>query len=73
VRTMQQLLTAPAQRAGTFHRGSKVFDQTQMGYEDEGPYLFDTSGSGNSNAGHNYGTDLTINEKQDVIEYLKTL
>ncbi|HWY41285.1 MAG TPA: hypothetical protein VNX27_10875 [Chthoniobacterales bacterium] len=32
----------------------------------------DLSG-GNSNSGHDYGTNLSDNEKHDVMEYLKTL
>ncbi len=73
VRTMQELLTPPAQRAKTFHRGSRDYDATQLGYTDAGPYLFDTSSRGNSNAGHNYGTALTADQKHDLLEYLKTL
>lgn len=73
VRTMQDLLTSPGQRAKTFHRGSKEFDATQMGYTDDGAYVFDTSKSGNSNIGHTYGTTLTDVQKKDLIEYLKTL
>ena len=73
VRTMQELLTAPANRAKSFHRGSRTFDEKTMGYTDEGAYVFDTAGSGNSNSGHNYGTDLTSDQKHDLIEYLKTL
>jgi hypothetical protein len=70
---MQELLAPPAQRAKTFHRGSKSYDSTHMGYTDEGAYLFDTAGSGNSNSGHDYGTTLSAAEKQDLMEYLKTL
>jgi hypothetical protein len=73
VRTMQELLTPPAQRAKTFHRGSQDYDTTQMGYTDVGAYVFDTATRGNSNAGHDYGTALTADEKRDLIEYLKTL
>jgi hypothetical protein len=73
VRTMKELLTEPAQRAKTFHRGSRLFDEKEMGYTDAGAYLFDTSASGNSNAGHDYGTKLSASEKRDLIEYLKTL
>ena len=36
VRTLQQLLTAPAERAKTFHRGSRVYDKREFGYTDEG-------------------------------------
>jgi hypothetical protein len=73
VRTMQELLTAPAGRAKTFHRGSRVYDPAQVGYTDEGAYVFDTTATGNANTGHNYGTALAGNEKRDLIEYLKTL
>jgi hypothetical protein len=72
VRTMQELLTAPEKRAKTFHRGSRVYDPVQMGYTDEGSYLFDTQTAGNSNAGHNYATGYTQEQKRDLIEYLKT-
>ena len=44
-----------------------------MGYIDAGTYRFDTSASGNSNAGHDYGIDLSNAEKRDLIEYLKML
>jgi len=73
VRTMQELLTTPAQRAKTFRRGSQDFDPTQMGYTDAGPYALDTSTPGNSNSGHDYGTTLTADQKRDLLEYLKTL
>lgn len=73
VRTMQELLTPPVQRAKTFHRGSQEFDTTQMGFTDTGPYVLDASTPGNSNAGHDYGTALTAAQKRDLLEYLKTL
>lgn len=73
VRTMQELLSAPAQRAKTFKRGSNEYDAAQMGYTDAGPYEFDTTMEGNSNSGHDYGTKLSAEQKRDLIEYLKTL
>src|SRR6185436_8801401 len=73
VRTMQELLTAPEARAKKFRRGSRVYDGKEMGYADEGAYLFDTTAAGNSNTGHNYGSNLSSNEKRDLIDYLKTL
>jgi len=73
VRTMQQLLMSPDDRAKAFHRGSRAFDEKEMGYTDEGTYVLDTSASGNSNSGHNYGTKLSADQKRDLIEYLKTL
>jgi mono/diheme cytochrome c family protein len=73
VRTMQELLTLPDRRARSFHRGSRVYDPAPMGYTDDGAYLFDTVIAGNSNRGHDYGTDLSADQKHDLIEYLKTL
>jgi hypothetical protein len=73
VRTMTELLNAPNDRAKTFHRGSTRFDPEVMGYTDDGVYIFDTKTPGNSNAGHVYGTKLSPNEKNELIEYLKTL
>ena len=73
VRTMQELLTPPAARAKTFHRGSQIFDAAQLGYTDADPYVVDTAAEGSSNAGHDYGTDLPAGSKRELIEYLKTL
>jgi processive rubber oxygenase RoxA-like protein len=73
VRTMHELLTAPDQRAKAFHRGSRVFDEKEMGYTDEGAYVLHTASSGNSNSGHDYGTKLSESEKRDLLEYFKTL
>lgn len=72
VRTMWDRLQPPARRPVTFRRGSRVLDLTTLGFVDEGPFVFDTRISGNSNAGHDYGTDLGDGAKRDLIEYLKT-
>jgi hypothetical protein len=73
MRTMEELLTPPGERAKTFHRGSRLYDPAQMGYTDDGAYLLETTSPGNSNVGHNYGTDLLSEQKRDLIEFLKTL
>jgi hypothetical protein len=73
IRTMQELLMPPAERAKTFHRGTRVYDTTQLGYVDDGVYLLDTTTPGNSNTGHDYGTDLSNEQKRELIDYLKTL
>jgi len=44
-----------------------------MGYVDEGAYVLDTTGPGNSCGGHDYGTALLTDQKRELIEYLKTL
>ncbi len=73
VRTMQELLASPNERSKSFHRGSRNYDEKEMGYADGGAYLFDTTASGNSNSGHDYGTKLSAEQKQELTEYLKTL
>jgi hypothetical protein len=73
VRTMAELLTPPARRATTFRRGSPRYDTAQMGYVDDGGYRFDATSPGNAGTGHAYGTDLTLEDRRDLIEYLKTL
>jgi cytochrome c553 len=73
VRTMEELLTVPNERPKTFHRGSRVYDPEKMGYTDEGAYLFNTAGPGNANTGHDYGTTLALDQKRDLMEYLKSL
>ncbi len=70
---MAELLTPPNERPKSFHRGSRVYDTTQMGFTDEGPYVFDTAGPGNANTGHDYGTTLGAAQKRDLMEYLKSL
>jgi hypothetical protein len=73
VRTMQELLTPPSARAKYFQRGSHTYDTLEMGYTDEGPYRLDTAAAGNSNSGHAYGTELSSDQKRELMEYLKTL
>ena len=70
---MRDLLAAPQQRETRFHRRSHAFDEEAIGYINVGAYVLDTSVSGNSNLGHDYGTKLSSEQKRDVIEYLKTL
>ena len=77
--TLWQLLQPSAARDPTFHVGSREFDPVDVGFE-SGPsprgFLFDTSISGNSNAGHEYGTSssqLSDGQKRELLEYLKTL
>jgi mono/diheme cytochrome c family protein len=72
VRTLAELLTPPASRPLSFQRGSRRYDTAEVGYADEGAYRLDVRGPGSSNAGHVYGTDLPVEDKRHLIEYLKT-
>jgi len=77
--SLRHLLEKLENRPRVFWRGYDVFDYTNVGFiwsggdaEREG-FRFDTAVKGNSNSGHLYGTDLKPREKDDLLEYLKTL
>jgi len=82
VPNLWELLQPPAKRMKTFMVGSREFDPEKVGFAiDASPFnaAIDVSGAcggkdaGNSNCGHNYGTDLPDSDKWALIEYLKTL
>jgi hypothetical protein len=86
VPTLHDLLNPAEQRPVTFHRGYDVFDPVSVGWKEPearatGPrgeprnpfFLFDTRRRGEGNGGHLYGTELAPEEKDALIEYLKTL
>ncbi|MEM9721762.1 MAG: hypothetical protein AAGA10_21015 [Bacteroidota bacterium] len=78
--TLEDLLDSekrPAfwQRSGS----SKDLDYQRVGWQYErkgsgkGKYTYDTTENGSSNSGHYYGDKLTSDEREAIIEYLKTL
>ena len=83
VPTMRDLLNKPCEaenerncRPRTFYRGNDLYDWNNVGFTWEVKqefFLFDTTLPGNSNKGHLYGTDLLPDEKEWLIEFLKTL
>jgi hypothetical protein len=80
VPTLRDLLKKPDQRPKKFYRGNDVYDWSNVGFkadvaEEQGRKFFeyDTAKTGNRNGGHLYGTDLLDDEKNALIEYLKTL
>jgi hypothetical protein len=72
-----ELLKPAAGRPATFYVGSWEFDPERVGFEWSSPFatafLFDTSIAGNSNLGHEHGTQLSQEERMALIEFLKTL
>jgi hypothetical protein len=72
-------LLFPEERPVTFYRAYDVYDWNRVGFVSSGPdaegdgVRFDTTLKGNSNAGHPYGTTLSVPERLALIEYLKTL
>jgi hypothetical protein len=82
VPTLRDLLEPSSKRPATFYRGYDVYDPKNVGFltdvaEENGKkyFRFDTSLPGNGNQGHEgkaYGTDLPADEKEALIEFLKT-
>jgi hypothetical protein len=80
VPTLRDLLAAPADRPKTFYRGYDLVDPEGGGFvSKEGTpaqrfgTLYDTATPGNSNSGHLFGTDLSEQQKRQLLAYLKTL
>jgi hypothetical protein len=79
VPSLAELLKPDSDRVQEFYVGSWVFDPVNVGITSVpeeggiGMFLFKTSSVGNSNAGHNFGTTLTAQQKRQLIEYLKSL
>jgi hypothetical protein len=79
VPSLLDLLEAPADRPKQFARGYDVYNQEKVGFVYDTPEarsagsLYDTTIPGNGNSGHLWGTKLPRDQKQDLIEYMKTL
>jgi len=77
VPNLYQLLLPASQRASTFKVGSRTFDPVNVGFDGtNGTFDFDTSLPGNSNKGHEghaFGTDLSDDQRHQLVEYMKSL
>jgi hypothetical protein len=82
VPTLRDLLKAPVERSVAFLRGGEVLDGANGGFvsppcDPSAPpaqgFCYDTKLTGNSNAGHLFGTTLSQPEKDDLLAYLLTL
>ncbi|MFA5921021.1 MAG: c-type cytochrome [Methylococcaceae bacterium] len=79
VPSLRDLLKRPEERPSVFYRGYDVLNPVDVGFVSQGEavekvgFRYDIKVPGNSNAGHLYGTDLADEQKQALIEYLKTL
>jgi mono/diheme cytochrome c family protein len=82
VPNLRALLEPAADRPAVFYRGYDVFDPAGVGYVADVPkegetkfFRYDTSLPGNGNQGHEgraYGTELSPDDKQALVEFLKT-
>lgn len=79
VPTLRDLLEPAAQRPKVFWRGYDVFDQKNVGFVTDTPEArrvgtkLDTASKGGGNQGHEFGTGLSANDKEALLEFLKTL
>jgi hypothetical protein len=84
VPNLDELLQPAAQRSRSFSVGVRTFDPVRVGFLTDVPgfpkfTVNDVNGNpivGNSNAGHEgeeYGTNLSAEERRQLLEYLKTL
>jgi hypothetical protein len=67
------------ERPARFYRAYDVYDWRGVGFVSAGPdaqregVLFDTTVRGNGNSGHAYGRELSVQDREALLEYLKTL
>jgi hypothetical protein len=79
VPTLRALLEPDAARPTVFYRGYDVYDPANVGFVTTGPlaerdgWKEDTAVRGNGNQGHEYGIDLSGDDKAALVEYMKTL
>jgi mono/diheme cytochrome c family protein len=78
VPTLRALLF-PDERPQTFYRAYDVYDWRAVGFVADGAdaqkngVVFDTRLRGNSNVGHTYGRELSVEDREALLEFLKTL
>lgn len=79
VPTLRLLLEKPTERPAVIWRGYDVYDYANGGFVWSGAeaerlgFRFDTALPGNGRSGHLYGTDLKPGQKEELLEYMKTL
>jgi cytochrome c peroxidase len=80
VPTLRDLLEPAENRPSKFYRGNDLYDQKKVGFVSDVPkkngvtyFEYDTSVPGNANTGHYYGLDLSGEQKEALVEYLKKL
>ncbi len=80
VPTLRDLLEPPEKRPPVFYRGYDVYDPVNVGFvgnvtraNGRDFFRMDRTVKGNDNGGHLYGTQLSPEQKNALIEYMKTL
>jgi len=77
VPTLHDLLRPADQRPKSFPVGQREYDPVKLGFvtklDGTPKFLFDTSQDGNANTGHEFGTDLSEEDRVALLEYLKKI
>jgi len=79
VPSLRDMLKPATERPKVFYRGYDVYDAENVGFVTQGPQAervgtkYDVSARSNGNQGHEFGTNLSAQDKDALIEYLKTL
>ncbi len=79
VPTLRDMLKPAVERPKVFYRGYNVYDPVDVGFVTQGAEAqrvgtkYDVNERASSNQGHEYGTVLSVKDKDALIEYLKTL
>jgi mono/diheme cytochrome c family protein len=79
VPSLRELLEPSVARTSVFYRGYDVYDPINVGFVAVGPEAelagtrLDTRTKSGGNQGHEFGTTLPLPEKENLLEYLKTL
>jgi hypothetical protein len=79
VPSLRDLLKPPGDRPQQFWRGYDLYDPDRVGFDSFSKDAqrvgtrFDTHQKGNGNGGHVYGCDLPEDQKDALVEYMKTL
>lgn len=79
VPSLRDLLEPVEQRPAVFWRGYDVYDPQRVGFVTQGEEAerigtrHDAAAKGGGNGGHTFGTDLSEDDKDALVEYLKTL
>lgn len=76
VPSLYDLLLPPNERTNGFQLGDRAYDPRRVGYvltTAEPIFTYDAASTGGSNGGHEYGTELSDEERWALVEYLKTL
>ncbi|AWK87121.1 di-heme-cytochrome C peroxidase [Azospirillum thermophilum] len=76
VPNLYEMLLPPEKRSVSFRMGTTAIDPVKVGVDtaaQDNSFVFDTTKPGNRNTGHDFGKDLSDEQRWQLIEYVKSL